>query len=113
MSDGVSSCTWRCGTGEHERQRAKAGGRTDQQPQAVVQHPKGLDTRDDDTLPARGLTEPLPDGVGVGVALSEDDLSMMVSAYYRARGWDADGGIPAGKLRELGLGRLVAESIPV
>ena len=70
-------------------------------------------TRDDDTLPARALTEPLPDGVGAGVGLSEGDLSMMVSAYYRARGWDEDGGIPAGKLAELGLGGLVAERIPV
>ena len=59
--------------------------------------------RDDDTLPVRALTEPLPDGVGAGVGLSEDDLRVMVSAYYRARGWDSDGRIPAAKLRELGL----------
>ena len=59
---------------------------------------------DDDTLPASTLTEPLPDGVGAGVGLSEDDLSMMVSAYYHARGWDEDGTIPADKLGELGLG---------
>lgn len=31
---------------------------------------------------------------------------MMVSAYYRARGWDEDGTIPADKLGELGLGEL-------
>ena len=60
-------------------------------------------TRADDTLPERVLTEPLPDGAAAGVGLSDGDLQMMVSAYYRARGWNQDGTIPDDKLNELGL----------
>jgi len=60
-------------------------------------------TFDDDTLPDRVLTEPLPDGAAAGVGLSEEDLQMMVSAYYQARGWNPDGTIPNSKLIELEL----------
>ena len=63
-------------------------------------------TREDDTLPERVLTEPLPDGAGAGVALLEEDLQMMVSAYYQARGWNPDGTIPSSKLLELEIGDL-------
>ena len=59
--------------------------------------------RADDTLPERVLTEPLADGAAAGVGLSDGDLQMMVSAYYRARGWNQDGTIPDEKLNELGL----------
>ena len=54
--------------------------------------------RSDDTLPARTLTEPLPDGVAAGVGLTQDELDGMIADYYAARGWDADGrvGLPAG-----------------
>ncbi len=62
--------------------------------------------RDDDTLPARVLTEELPDGVAQGTGLSREDLDMMIGAYYRARGWTEDGLIPETKLEELGLGEL-------
>ena len=58
-------------------------------------------TREDDTLPDRVLTEPIPDGAAAGVGLSEEDLQMMVSAYYQARGWNPDGTIPNSKLLEL------------
>ncbi len=60
-------------------------------------------TRNDDTLPERVLTEPLPDGAAAGVGLSEDDLQMMVSAYYQARGWNPDGTIPDSRLLDLDL----------
>ncbi len=60
-------------------------------------------TRDDDTLPARVLEEPLPTGVARGVGLDREDLDVMIRSYYRARGWAEDGTIPAQKLRELGL----------
>ncbi len=63
-------------------------------------------TREDDTLPERVLTEPLPDGAGAGVALLEEDLQMMVTAYYQARGWNPDGTIPSSKLLELEIGDL-------
>ena len=61
-------------------------------------------TRKDDTLPERVLTEPLPDGAAAGVGLREEDLHMMVSAYYQARGWNSDGTIPDSKLLELEIG---------
>ena len=67
-------------------------------------------TRADDTLPARVLSEPLPDGVAAGVGLSPSDLDMMISAYYQARGWNPDGSIPDEKLGELGLDKLVSYS---
>ena len=60
-------------------------------------------TRSDDTLPARVLTEVLPDGVAEGTGLSREDLDMMISSYYRARGWTEDGLISKPKLRELDL----------
>ena len=73
-------------------------------------------TRDDDTLPERVLTEALPDGAAAGVGLSEEDLQMMVSAYYQVRGWNPDGTIPISKFHELNLedpctSREVASSI--
>ena len=59
--------------------------------------------RKHDTLPRRVFDEALPTGVAAGVGLSRDDLDMMVQGYYRARGWNEDGTIPEGKMRELGL----------
>jgi aldehyde:ferredoxin oxidoreductase len=67
-------------------------------------------TRDDDTLPQRVLQEALPDGVGAGAKITPEDLDMMVSAYYEARGWTAEGNIPDAKLEELGLDALVQRS---
>ena len=67
-------------------------------------------TRADDTLPPRLLSEPLPDGVAAGVGLSDQDLDMMIAAYYQARGWNADGSIPDEKLGELNLDKLVYNS---
>ena len=66
-------------------------------------------TRADDTLPPRLLSEPLPDGVAAGVGLSDQDLDMMISAYYQARGWNADGSIPHSKLRDLDLLDIIYE----
>lgn len=66
-----------------------------------------------DTLPPRVFTEKLPTGVVKGVGMSEEDLDMMVQAYYHARGWDADGMIPDDKLCELGLMDVLNESCNV
>ena len=60
-------------------------------------------TRQHDTLPPRVFDEVLPTGVVEGVGLSRQDLDMMVQGYYRARGWNEDGTIPEGKMRELVL----------
>ncbi|HNQ84896.1 MAG TPA: aldehyde ferredoxin oxidoreductase family protein [Deltaproteobacteria bacterium] len=57
--------------------------------------------RKDDTLPARLLEEPLPDGPAAGLTV---DLVPLLDAYYDYRGWDTQTGIPTvEKLRELGL----------
>ncbi len=64
-------------------------------------------TRDNDTLPARVLQEELPTGIVKGIGLTPDDLNMMITGYYRARGWTVDGLIPEEKLRELLLDDIV------
>jgi aldehyde:ferredoxin oxidoreductase len=56
-----------------------------------------------DWLPTRLLTSTLPTGVGAGVGLTESELRDMISGYYRARGWDGRGFVPAEKLAALGL----------
>jgi aldehyde:ferredoxin oxidoreductase len=57
-------------------------------------------TRANDKLP-KALLEPFPDGGSAGFVL---DLQAMLSAYYEARGWDAETGKPSHeKLIELGL----------
>ncbi len=59
-------------------------------------------TRADDTLSARFLREPLPNGPMKGHML---DLEPMLDEYYEARGWDVATGVPSKKkLAELGLG---------
>ena len=68
-------------------------------------------TREDDTLPPRVLQEKLPTGMVRGVGLTGEELGMMVTAYYRARGWSEDGLIPEGKLEELELDGLVADPV--
>jgi len=68
-------------------------------------------SREDDTLPARCLDEPLADGPGTGERLTRDELDLMIGGYYAARGWTADGSILDEKLRKLGLDRfLIAAS---
>jgi aldehyde:ferredoxin oxidoreductase len=60
-------------------------------------------TRKDDTLPARFLHEPLPEGSGPSTG-SVLELEPMLDEYYRARGWDLETGLPTrDKLSELGL----------
>lgn len=57
-------------------------------------------SRKDDSLPARLIKEPLPDGPARDHA---SHLEKMIDEYYKLRGWSKDG-IPApGKLKELGL----------
>jgi aldehyde:ferredoxin oxidoreductase len=58
-------------------------------------------TAADDTLPARFLSEPRPDG---GAAGNLPDLSAMLAEYYEARGWDPVTGAPTpARLQALGL----------
>ncbi len=57
-------------------------------------------TRADDTLPARLLEDPLPEGPAKGEVVN---LEPLLDAYYDYRGWDRDGIPTQDKLRELGL----------
>jgi aldehyde:ferredoxin oxidoreductase len=50
-------------------------------------------TRADDTLPARILEEPLPDGPAQGQLFGREGLETMKDEYYALRGWD-DEGVP-------------------
>ena len=59
-------------------------------------------TRADDTLPARLLEEPLPEGPAEGMV--NENLPAMLDKYYELRGWDKETGKPTPeKMRELGL----------
>ncbi len=60
-------------------------------------------TRADDTLPARFLESPLPEGSSAGHVVHLDE---MLADYYRFRGWTADGIPTPGKLAALGLDEL-------
>jgi aldehyde:ferredoxin oxidoreductase len=58
-------------------------------------------TRADDTLPARLLEEPLPEGPAKGHVVN---LEPLLDAYYEYRNWDKKTGKPTKeKLKELGL----------
>ncbi len=60
-------------------------------------------TRANDTLP-KALLQPYAEGGAAGFA---PDLQAMLSAYYEARGWHKETGMPTEeKLKELGLGEL-------
>jgi aldehyde:ferredoxin oxidoreductase len=62
--------------------------------------------RRDDTLPARILREPIPDGPARGQRVTETDLSHMIDEYYEARHWDSAGIPRSAHLRALSLGDL-------
>ena len=60
-------------------------------------------SRKDDTLPARLLTEPKPDGPNKGCVVPLDEL---LDDYYRALDWDVSTGNPTDAvLQELGIER--------
>lgn len=58
---------------------------------------------EDDTLPARFLEEPIPDGPAAGARLPRARLDEMIRGYNRGRGW-ADDGTP-GRVASLELAR--------
>ena len=65
--------------------------------------------REQDRLPARLVDEPLPDGVGKGVALTAEELDFLLDDYYAARGWTAAGVPTPETLARLGLADLAGE----
>ena len=63
-------------------------------------------TRAEDTLPERFLEDALPGSSPSGGArLTRAGLDRMIEAYYRARGYDADGRVPSERAAALGLAR--------
>ncbi len=50
--------------------------------------------REDDSLPKRFLTEPIPDGPSKGMVITPEMLEKMKDEYYQMRGWDRETGIP-------------------
>ncbi len=64
----------------------------------------------EDTLPRRFLSEGLPTGANATAVLPRARLEAMVRAYYAARGWDAEGCVPAGAVAALGLGDVCSAS---
>ena len=59
--------------------------------------------RRDDTLPARLMEEPLPEGGAQGQVVTREALDRMLNEYYKLRGWNEDGIPGEDELRELGL----------
>ncbi len=47
--------------------------------------------RADDVLPWRVMHEPIPDGPSAGAFCPPEELAAMLDAYYRLRGWSAEG----------------------
>jgi aldehyde:ferredoxin oxidoreductase len=69
--------------------------------------------REQDTLPGRLMSDPLPDGPAAGMVIDRDTLESMKDAYYDFRGWDRATGIPSPeKLRALGLYDLIDDLWP-
>ena len=60
-------------------------------------------TRKDDTLPYKTMNDPIPEGVAKGSYVPQEELDLMLDAYYEARGWSNDGVPSMEKLEELGL----------
>jgi aldehyde:ferredoxin oxidoreductase len=71
-------------------------------------------TREDDHLPAKIMTVPIPDeGPVKGSFVSQADLDKMLDDYYRARGWSTNGVPSLAKLRELELEEYADIIIPL
>ena len=62
-------------------------------------------TASQDRLPRRIVSEPLPSGPHKGRRISEADMAVMLTEYYRERGWDANGRPTEDRCEILGLNR--------
>ena len=68
--------------------------------------------RQDDTIPTRTLTQPIPAGPSKGMYTPRAEFESMLNEYYQLRGWDANGIPMASKLKELGLEE-IGRDLPV
>ncbi len=69
-------------------------------------------TRADDELPP-ALREPLDSGPNAGQAVDTDQFDAMLDAYYRKRGWGANGRPARSLVDRLGLGETVDDRTPL
>jgi aldehyde:ferredoxin oxidoreductase len=66
--------------------------------------------REQDILPERIMSDPLPDGPARGMVLDRITLEKLKDAYYEMRGWEVASGIPTPmKLHELELDYLIPQ----
>jgi len=67
-------------------------------------------TREDDVLPERLMSQPIPGGPAEGMVNDREMLELMKDAYYEFRGWDRITGIPLReKLKDLELDELIPD----
>ena len=59
--------------------------------------------KEDEDLPVRFKTEPLPDGPAAGHLFTEEDIARLRADYYAVRGWDEHGVPRPAKLAALGV----------
>ncbi|KYK35050.1 MAG: aldehyde ferredoxin oxidoreductase family protein [Theionarchaea archaeon] len=59
--------------------------------------------REDDGLPERIYTDPLPEGPAKGRKLPKEDFGIMLREYYEVRGWEENGVPKEETLQRLGL----------
>ena len=65
--------------------------------------------RKDDTLPARFMEEPIPEGPSKGMITTKQELDTMLDEYYQIRGWNKNGIPTKETLDSLGLQEVVKE----
>jgi aldehyde:ferredoxin oxidoreductase len=68
--------------------------------------------RQDDTLPTRTLTQPIPGGPSKGMYTPPAEFESLLNEYYQLRGWGLNGIPTASKLKELGLEDVIKD-LPV
>jgi aldehyde:ferredoxin oxidoreductase len=68
--------------------------------------------RQDDTLPTRTLTQPIPGGPSKGMYTPPAEFESLLNEYYQLRGWGPNGMPTVSKLKELGLEDVITD-LPV
>lgn len=63
--------------------------------------------RQDDMLPPRFLTEPVPSGPIKGQVLTEEMYNTLLDEYYNSRGWDNEGVVQKETVESLELTALI------
>ena len=78
----------------------RAAGRRVLDTERLINASFGL-TRADDTLPKRYFDDPMPGRKAAGHHVDRAQFQEMLDDYYRERGWEADGRVPAAREQEI------------